>query len=267
MIQEPTLSASSKRFLAASQISKRYGTTNVLQDINLQIHAGEHVAVLGPSGCGKSTLLRLLSGLEPPSSGRIELTGEAVQAGTDHIGIMFQDALLYPWLSVKENVHYALGLKKGRHLPKQRVQDVLNIVGLAHAAHKRPGELSGGMKQRAALARMLVRHPDFLLLDEPFAALDAVTRLRLQSWLEKLAHDNHLTLVTITHDVDEALFLGDKVVLMAPHPGRIAHVWDVSARRPRDRNDPALLALRSEILDALFSVLDDENENADPNAA
>ncbi|MBS3968362.1 MAG: ABC transporter ATP-binding protein [Truepera sp.] len=243
--------------LTLHHVSHRYQQLTVLE-LDLTVARGEHLSLLGPSGCGKSTLLRLLAGLEAPSQGEVLLDGEPVRAGDPRLGIMFQDPLLYPWLTVAENIRYPLTLAANRGLPRGRVNELLAKVGLPAFAHSYPPQLSGGMAQRAALARAIVRHPDYLLLDEPFAALDAVTRMRLQSWLEALADSEGLTLVTVTHDVDEAILLGDRVVLMSPAPGRLTRSWQVGLPRPRDRTDARLLALRSEILTALYAVTGDE---------
>lgn len=245
--------------LTLHQVSHRYQELTVLRRLDLTVTRGEHLSLLGPSGCGKSTLLRLLAGLEVPSQGEVLLDGERVEAGDPRLGIMFQDPLLYPWLTVAKNIGYPLTLAANRGLPRGRVGELLAKVGLQAFAHSYPSQLSGGMAQRAALARAIVRHPDYLLLDEPFAALDAVTRMRLQSWLEALAHSEGLTLVTVTHDVDEAILLGDRVVLMAPSPGRLARSWQVDLPRPRSRTDARLLAIRSEILTALYTVTGDDH--------
>jgi len=251
--------------LTLHHVSHRYQQLTVLE-LDLTIARGEHLSLLGPSGCGKSTLLRLLAGLEAPSQGEVLLDGQPVRAGDPRLGIMFQDPLLYPWLTVAENIRYPLTLAANRGLPRGRVSELLAKVGLREFAHSYPPQLSGGMAQRAALARAIVRHPDYLLLDEPFAALDAVTRTRLQSWLEALAHSEGLTLVTVTHDVDEAILLGDRVVLMAPAPGRLARSWQVGLPRPRDRTDARLLALRSELLTALYTVIGDTGGDYVPQA-
>ncbi len=219
----------------------------VLDDIQLHIERGEFVAVLGPSGCGKSTLLRLVAGLERPSAGTVRL-GERAVAGIDpRSAVVFQEPRLLPWKTVAANV--ALGVRHaaardGRATPEA----MLDRVGLTGFERALPHQLSGGMAQRAALARALVGRPGVLLLDEPFASLDALTRLRMQDLLADVCRDLRPTTVMVTHDVDEALLLADRVVVMGPRPATVVATLSVPGGRPRDRGDVALAPLRAEIL-------------------
>lgn len=229
----------------------------VLRDVNLAVEPGEIVALLGASGCGKSTLLRQIAGLDQPTSGRVCI-GESPLDGIDQrCAVAFQEPRLLPWRSLRQNV--ALGLPHGA--PKQtgrdRVERLLELVQLSEAAALRPRQVSGGMAQRASLARALSRSPGVLVLDEPFGALDALTRLRMQDLLLEVHAAEPATIILVTHDVDEALYLADRVVLLGSEPGRegegatIRSIISVPGARPRDRGDAHLAELRAELLDGL----------------
>jgi ABC-type nitrate/sulfonate/bicarbonate transport system ATPase subunit len=236
--------------LRVSGGTKRYhrrGQDSVIfQDVDFTLEEGRVLALLGPSGCGKSTLLRTIAGLESLSGGTIEI--ETSAEGDPTVGIVFQDALLLPWLTVAENVGLGLTFGANKHARTlESVDQLLSDFGLSPIAHSYPNELSGGQAQRASLARTIVTRPQLLLLDEPFAALDPRTRASLQDWLLEISDKRHLTVVIVTHDIDEALHLGDHVVLMSPRPGRILKTWDLerSDLRIRGRHGDAV---RTEIL-------------------
>ncbi len=221
--------------LTLSNLSKRYPNGHLaLADIDLAVGSGEILGVVGGSGCGKSTLLRLISGLETPTEGRVAINGTPVTGPRDEIGFVFQEPRLMPWLSIDDNVAFGI-----RHLPKaerdSRVAETLARVGLAGFAGHWPRELSGGMAQRAALARALVGRPEILLLDEPFSALDALTRTDLQEHVLALWAYDRPTMVLVTHDIEEALALSDRIVVMQPAPGRIQATVTPPLPRPRDR--------------------------------
>lgn len=217
-----------------------------LNGVNLTVGEHEVLALIGASGCGKSTLLRILSGLDRPSAGRVTLGGRALDGPTPEIGMVFQDPRLMPWLTVRDNVRLALlDLKRGEQ--EVRIGEVLGQVGLAEAADLWPWQLSGGMAQRVAIARALARRPSILLMDEPFSALDAFTKAGLQEHVLALWRDARFTLVLVTHDLEEAAFLADRVVVMKPGPGRIAAELSVDLPHPRDRNGTALLSVRREL--------------------
>jgi nitrate ABC transporter ATP-binding subunit len=221
----------------------------VLDDISLSIRAGEFVAIVGASGCGKSTLLRTLIGLDDDYRGQVLLDGRQLHGTSLDRGIVFQEHRLFPWLTVTQNV--AVGVLNSGYdeAEKQRtVREHIELVGLQNFADAYPHQLSGGMAQRVAIARALVNRPEVLLLDEPFGALDALTRTRLQRELERIWQTERITAVLVTHDVDEALLLSDRVVVMQPRPGRIAQIIDVDLPRPRRLGDPALEPLRREVL-------------------
>lgn len=227
-------------------------TVPALQDVSLKVDEGEFVAFVGASGCGKSTLLRLILGLDTHDSGAIRIDGAPVRGPGLDRGIVFQEHRLLPWLTVEGNVAAAL---RRSDLPsaerRRRVAGQLEMVGLTAFARAWPSQLSGGMAQRVAIARALVNRPRFLLLDEPLGALDALTRLRLQGEIARIVRGEGTTALLVTHDVDEAVFLADRIVVMQPHPGRIAEVLTVPPGAGQDRSAPAFLRLRDEVLSLL----------------
>ena len=227
------------------------GPRTVLRDVTLDVVAGEIIAVVGPSGCGKSTLLRLIGGLDTPTSGGITLDGEEVRAHDDSTAIAFQEPRLLPWRTIAQNV--ALGLPRGTRgrQARERVAELLELVGLSHAADQRPREVSGGMAQRASLARALARSPRVLLLDEPFGALDALTRLKMHDLLLDIHRAQPTTVVLVTHDVEEALLLSGHVVVLSERPARVKAEVDVTLAYPRRRDDPKIVELRRHILEIM----------------
>jgi sulfonate transport system ATP-binding protein len=237
--------------LVLDRVSKTYPNgVHALGGVSVDVEPGEIVAVIGGSGCGKSTLLRAISGLDPASEGTIVLDGEAITAPNQKIGIIFQEPRLLPWLKVADNVGFGL-----RHLPRheraQRVAVAVKRVGLADKATAWPRELSGGQAQRVAIVRALVPRPEVLLLDEPFSALDAFTRTDLQDHLLDLWADAKPTLILVTHDVDEAIVLADRVMVMCPRPGRVFDEIGVDLPRPRDRQSAAFDFVKRRVLTAL----------------
>jgi ABC-type nitrate/sulfonate/bicarbonate transport system ATPase subunit len=236
----------SKRFRAAD------GTdVHALHDATLTVAAGEMVSLVGPSGCGKSTLLRLLAGLDAPGSGELWVGSEPITGPSAERGLVFQDPNLFPWLTVRRNIEAGLVARGVLRRRRHEVAEFMRLVGLEAFANAYPHQLSGGMAQRVALARALVNHPRVLLLDEPLGALDAFTRMRMQDEVLRLWRARGTTMLLVTHDIDEAIYMSDRIVIMTPRPGRIERVIDVALDRPRHRNDPRFLALRSEILEIL----------------
>ncbi|WP_332117166.1 ABC transporter ATP-binding protein [Azorhizobium caulinodans] len=229
-----------------------------LEHVDLDIAAGEFITIVGASGCGKSTLLRMIAGLERNHRGEIRHGGRLITGPSLERGLVFQEPRLFPWLTIAENV--ALGLENAKVDGAERkrlVAEHLALVGLTGFEKAYPRQLSGGMAQRAAIARALVNRPGVLLLDEPFGALDAMTRAHLQTELQRIWAHEKITAVLVTHDVDEAVLLGDRVVVMAPRPGRIAQIFTIDAPRPRDRKDESLIRLRNDVLEALDAIKDE----------
>jgi ABC-type nitrate/sulfonate/bicarbonate transport system ATPase subunit len=223
-----------------------------LRDIDLTVENGEFVAILGPSGCGKSTLLELIAGLEPLSSGRITLDGKPVAGPAPGVVMVFQDHSLFPWLSVKDNVGFGLAMKK---VPKPqreaRVAEILQRVRLEKFTRHHPHQLSGGMKQRVAIARALVESPEFIMMDEPFAALDFQTRVLMQKFLLEVWLEFKPTIIFVTHHIDEAVLLADRVVVMSASPGRVIEEVRIDLLRPRRMTDPGFNDYRARLTDTL----------------
>ncbi|MCX4098214.1 ABC transporter ATP-binding protein [Nocardia sp. alder85J] len=226
-----------------------------LDGIDLTIEEGEFVVFLGPSGCGKSTLLEILAGLQEPTEGEVLLAGEPVRGTDPRIGVVFQDASLYPWRTVARNVEIGLEFRgAGKAQRREAAAKYLAQVGLSGFEKKYPHQLSGGMRQRAGIARTLAAEPDVLLMDEPFGAVDHLTRIQLQRDLLALWESRRRTVVFVTHDVGEAVYLADRVILLSPRPGRIAREFVIDEPRPRQRGDIGLLAEESEIYDTLSRI-------------
>ena len=237
--------------LTLNRVGKTYPNgVRAVEGVSLEVAPGEIVAVVGGSGCGKSTLLRAISGLDTPTQGKVALDGVVITEPNERIGIVFQEPRLLPWLSVAGNVGFGLEHRPRRER-EQRVAAQVARVGLTDKAGVWPRELSGGQAQRVALARALVTRPEVLLLDEPFSALDAFTRVDLQDHLLDLWADGRPTLIVVTHDVDESIVLGDRVVVMRPHPGRIEDEIAIDLPRPRDRQSAAYDFAKRRVLAAL----------------
>ena len=231
--------------LLVQNLCKRFGDKTVLEDINFSIQSGEFVTFVGSSGCGKSTLLRLIAGLDYPSGGRIQVDGSPVEGPGPDRGMVFQKYSLYPWLTAADNVAFGMRLQGMTSADvRNRTAYFLEVVGLRDAATKLPRELSGGMQQRVAIARALATNPSVLLLDEPFGALDLQNRETMQDFLHKLWQRTGLTVLLITHDVEEALVLAQRVHVLAPNPGRIIRSLDVTL----DKSDLDQLRLSGEFL-------------------
>lgn len=237
--------------LVLDQVGKTYPNgVRALENFSARIALGEIIAIIGGSGCGKSTLLRAICGLDRATTGSVTLDYNAITAPHEKIGIIFQEPRLLPWLSVADNIGFGLGGLPASER-EQRVSRALARVGLADKAHAWPRELSGGQAQRVAIARALVPSPEVLLLDEPFSALDAFTRADLQDHLLDLWADTKPTLVLVTHDVDEAVVLADRIMVMRPRPGRLFEEIKVDLARPRDRNSSAFEAVKHQVLASL----------------
>jgi NitT/TauT family transport system ATP-binding protein/sulfonate transport system ATP-binding protein len=230
-----------------------------LDRLSLSIDAGELVSLIGPSGCGKSTLLRLVAGLESPSTGHLSMGDAPIDGPSAERGLMFQDANLFPWLTVRRNIQAGLvarGMLRERH---HEVEELMRLVGLDSFAGAYPHQLSGGMAQRAALARALVNHPKLLLLDEPLGALDQFTRMRMQDEVLRLWQARRTTMLLVTHDIDEAIYMSDRIALLSSRPGRVERVLQVPLKRPRQRNVAEFMQLRASILEMLHFAGGAEN--------
>ncbi|MBS0536636.1 MAG: ABC transporter ATP-binding protein [Proteobacteria bacterium] len=242
----PSASAATQNAVIRAQgLSKTYTAksgphVHALDPIDLDINDGEFVSVVGPSGCGKSTLLRLIAGLDPQTGGTLALGGRAVEGPSNEVGVVFQAANLLPWLTVRENVRLPLRVGGREWKVGNRVDDLIAMTGLSDFAERYPYELSGGMQQRAGICRALARDPKILLMDEPFGALDALTRERMNLELQRIWQTNAKTILLITHSISEAIFLGSRVIVMSARPGRI--IADLPVDIPRPRSLDAILA-------------------------
>ena len=222
-----------------------------LEGVSFSIAAGELVSLIGPSGCGKSTLLRLIAGLDFADAGDLLIGSEPITQPNAERGLVFQDPNLFPWLTVRRNIQAGLVARGVLQEKRDEVEQFMRLVGLETFANVYPHYLSGGMAQRAALARALINHPKVLLLDEPLGALDAFTRMRMQDEVLHLWQTRGTTMLLVTHDVDEAIYMSDRIMIMTPRPGKIERTIEVSLSRPRQRDSADFLRLRSDILNFL----------------
>lgn len=238
--------------LEIQKVHKSFGSLKVLEDVSLTIEKGKFAAIVGPSGCGKSTLLRMVAGLERPDEGTVQADGKTIDHPSPRRMMIFQEHALYPWLTVGENVEMGLELAGvSKEERRNRAQKVLKTVGLEGFYHYYPSQLSGGMRQRVSIARALVMDPDVLLLDEPYGALDAMTRLTMQNELLKIWEGSGKTMLLITHDIDEALYLADRIFVMSARPGKLVRTIDLDLPRPRNRHGQRIGELRQEIMQLL----------------
>ncbi len=240
------------QFVSVRHVGRSFASrgkrVTALSDVNLDIKSGEFVVLVGPSGCGKSTLLRSISGLDLGYSGEILVGGQPVRGPDRSRGLVFQEARLLPWLTAGANI--AFGMKAGAREKRERVRELLDLVGLAGFEDAYPHQLSGGMAQRVAIARALAPRPSILLMDEPFGALDAFTRIKLQDAVRDIWRSQGVTTVFVTHDIDESLVLGQRVVIMSARPGRISEILDVDLPYPRDRVSEDFAKYRNRLLNS-----------------
>ena len=222
-----------------------------LDDVSLTVTAGELVSIVGPSGCGKSTLLRMIAGLMSPTGGEVSVGAELITEPNAERGLVFQDPNLFPWLTVRRNIESGLVARGVLREKRSEVDEFMRLVGLEAFANSFPHHLSGGMAQRVSLARALINHPRVLLLDEPLGALDAFTRMRMQDEVLRLWRARGTTMLFVTHDIDEAIYVSDRIVIMTQRPGKIEQIIPVELDRPRDRSSSEFLRLRSDILETL----------------
>ncbi|HZX30761.1 MAG TPA: ABC transporter ATP-binding protein [Rhodocyclaceae bacterium] len=238
---------------------QKSGPVTALADIDLTIAPGQFISIVGGSGCGKSTLLRIIAGFETDYAGQVTLGGKPIRKPGLDRGMVFQEHRLLPWLTVEQNIAFGLNGLPADEV-RRRVEEHLELVGLESFAKAYPAQLSGGMSQRVAIARALANRPDILLLDEPLGALDALTKIQMQNELLRIWQAEKTTMVLVTHDIDEALFLGDQVVVMSSRPGTIKRIVPVPLCRPRDRSSPDFMELRREIYGEFFSARSPETD-------
>ena len=254
--------------LKVEDLTKKFDTPKgdilALNNINFQIHRREFVSVIGPSGCGKTTLIRILAGLDFPTSGNVFLEGRRMEGPGAERGMVFQDYTLFPWLSVKKNVMFGLEIKGlGKLNAEAEAMEWLEIVGLAKFADAYPEQLSGGMKQRVAIARSLANRPEILFLDEPFGALDAQTRSSMQAYLLKIWQNVDVTVFFVTHDLDEAIYLSDRIIVLRANPGEIDELIEVPVPRPRSSGQfltPEFLAIKKRLEELIRPPELEQNE-------
>ena len=227
--------------------------TNALEGINLEMHDGEFISLVGTSGCGKSTMLRLIAGLIVPTTGRLTVNGEEIDGPSPSRGMMFQKATLFPWLNVEKNISFSMRMAHSDKAPgnREEVERMLRIIGLEGFRRDYPAQLSGGMAQRVALARSLICKPEILLLDEPLGALDSFTRMNMQDEILNIWRQTGQLTIKVTHDVDEAIYMGTRVLVMEPHPGRIMGEIPIELDYPRNRSSSKFVEYRNQILDML----------------
>jgi NitT/TauT family transport system ATP-binding protein len=246
----------SRAKISLQHVRKEFNGFVAIEDVSLDVRPGEFLTVVGPSGCGKSTLLDLLAGLAEPTRGRILLDGQPIAGPARDRGIVFQQYALYPWRTALQNVEFGLEIAGERPaVRRDRALHYLDLVGLAAFAHRYPHELSGGMKQRVAIARSLAYEPEVLLMDEPFAALDAQTRENLQGELLRIWRATGKTIVFITHGIDEAIVLGERVAVLTPRPGRVRKVFDIPPALRGDNDDVRSLPQFGEVRHAIWNLL------------
>jgi NitT/TauT family transport system ATP-binding protein len=227
-------------------ISMAFGPMHVLEDINLSVRDGEFVCLLGPSGCGKSTLLNIVGGFIPPMTGEVTIDGERVSGPDPRRIFVFQERGVFPWLTVEQNIGFGL-FRQSEGEKRERVAHYVQLVGLRGFEQSYPRELSGGMKQRLEVARALAVNPDVLYLDEPFGALDSITRLQMRRELLRIWQAEKKTILFVTHDIEESVQLADRVVVLSARPGRVQRVVEIDIPHPRDLSDPRYIRLRDEI--------------------
>lgn len=232
----------------------------VLTDINAEIKEGEFVSIVGSSGCGKSTLARMISGLEKPTYGEITIGGNLVDRPSVNVGMIFQESRLFPWLSVEKNIEFGIHEKLSQKEKEALVARHIELVGLKSFEKALPKQLSGGMQQRVSIARALINNPSVLILDEPFGALDALTRINMQNEVLKIWEQEKTTMILITHDIDEAIFLSDRIFVMGKNPGEIKKEIKVDIARPRGRNSYDFMNIRKQIYQEFFENTEIEIE-------
>ena len=225
--------------------------THALTSVTTTMESGEFISLVGPSGCGKSTMLRLVAGLIPPTTGKLTVNGKEIEKPGPDRGMMFQKATLFPWLTVKDNIAFSLKMQGKLKDNEDKVENMIKVIGLEGFREDYPAQLSGGMAQRVALVRSLINEPPILLLDEPLGALDAFTRMNMQDEILKIWQEKQQLAIMVTHDVDEAIYMGTRVLVMDAHPGRVIADITIDLPFPRDRSSREFVAYRNDILNKL----------------
>lgn len=225
--------------------------TTAVSDVNLEMHSGEFISLVGPSGCGKSTILRMIAGLLPPTSGKITVNDKPVTKPSPERGMVFQNPTLFPWLTVKNNIAFSLEMQGKLQSNETEVERMLKLIGLEDFKDDYPGQLSGGMAQRVALVRSLINKPDILLLDEPLGALDAFTRMNMQDEILSMWKNMKQLSIMVTHDIDEAIYMGSRIIVLDTNPGRIHTQIPVNLTYPRNRSSSVFVEYRNHILEIL----------------
>ncbi|MBR1486515.1 MAG: ABC transporter ATP-binding protein [Synergistaceae bacterium] len=245
----------SEPILKIKNISREYvdddSKTKVeaLKNINFEVFPGEFLSIIGSSGCGKTTLLRLIGGLDKPQEGEILINGEKINGPDFKRGYIFQQGNLFSWLTVEQNIAFGLKARNVYKEEKSKIPEFIKMIGLSGFENSYPHQISGGMAQRVAIARSLINDPEVLLLDEPMGALDSFTRADMQDKLLEIREHNHATMILVTHDIDEAIYLSDRIIIMTPRPGKISEIMNVKIPHPRHRAGESFLNIRREILD------------------
>ena len=248
---------SQKVTLKLENVSKSFAkietdeVTHALTSVTTTMESGEFISLVGPSGCGKSTMLRLIAGLITPTTGKLTVNGEEIEKPAPDRGMMFQKATLFPWLTVRDNIAFSLKMQGKLKGNEDKVENMIKVIGLEDFREDYPAQLSGGMAQRVALVRSLINEPPILLLDEPLGALDAFTRMNMQDEILKIWHEKQQLAVMVTHDVDEAIFMGTRVLVMDAHPGRVIADITIDLPFPRDRGSREFVEYRIDILNKL----------------
>lgn len=250
-----------KNSLSIQHVGKTFSLNNsevvALKDISVDIKDGEFISIVGSSGCGKSTLLRLIIGLETPTEGEIIINGNGEKVkGNIQVGMAFQEARLFPWHSVEKNIEYGITEKLSKAEKKEIVRQNVELVGLKGFEKALPKQLSGGMQQRVSIARALATNPEILLLDEPFGALDAFTRISMQNEILEIWKKSRKTMILVTHDIDEAIYLSDRIIILSSRPGELREIIPVKSPRPRDRSSSEFVSIRKRIYQEFFKEAD-----------
>jgi len=253
-----------EKFVSINNVKKTFLIGNkeleVLHDIKFDIKQGEFISIVGQSGCGKSTLLRLIAGLEFPSAGSVKIDDAEVKETSLDVGVLFQESRLFPWYSVEQNIAYGFQSGVSKEYKKNHIKELIDLVGLHGFEKAIPNQLSGGMQKRVAIARTLAGNPKVLLLDEPLGALDAFTKIKLQKELLDISKEKEITTILVTHDIDEAIYMGDRVIVMSPKPGVVKNIFNIELQSDRSRTSAEFDKYRKKIYEEFFDDTEHQPE-------